>query len=497
MRKSKFVTFLVLIVSQYAVLQFAPIVRADPGFTFGAKSQVNSLTNNPILLSHTTVANTKLLVVGIMTKTTVARTGGAPTFNGVAMTQVGSTKVGSAECTAELWYLSNPSIGTYNVSVPNAGALTITVIASSYVDATVNSATLDVYNSTQTTVANPSLIVTTTTNGEAIVDVFGSGYASPATANSQTLLYKTDEGVWGSHAQYALQTTAGAITFSWTIASDDVAFIVAAFKGVSAGDTTPPTYSLNSTNSTLAGTAVEHRLNWTDNVGLSGFIFSFDNCTGTLVNDTWITMTGTGNWSNVTKVINLTVGCTIRWCVYANDTNNNWNGTSCQNPFSYTTTSAVDTAFSVAMPSSYIFTSINGTTEATANSTPSSISFNFTSIPQTDREPYAGPPFDGSNKQSSITQPIFWIRSDSTGTAINISLRYTGNIPSGITLYANCSCTGCTSCQTTKIALSNSYQQLITGLSSGSYGNVTMYADVASGTGAGESSVTLYTNSSV
>jgi hypothetical protein len=52
-------------------------------------------------------------------------------------------------------------------------------------------------------------------------------------------------------------------------------------------------------------------------------------------------MTGTGNWSNVTKVINSTVGCRIRWCVYANDTSNNWNGSSCQNPFSYVTTSAV------------------------------------------------------------------------------------------------------------------------------------------------------------
>jgi len=105
----------------------------------------------------------------------------------------------------------------------------------------------------------------------------------------------------------------------------------------------PPTYSLNSTNSTLAGTAVEHRLNWTDNVGLSGYIFSFDNCTGTLVNDTWVSTTGTGNWSNVTKVINSTVGCTIRWCMYANDTSNNWNGTSCQNPFTYTSSSVSST----------------------------------------------------------------------------------------------------------------------------------------------------------
>ena len=102
-------------------------------------------------------------------------------------------------------------------------------------------------------------------------------------------------------------------------------------------DTTPPAYSLNSTNSTLAGTPVEHRLKWLDNVGLSGYIFSFDNCTGTLTNDTWTAFSSNPDWSNVTKTINSTVGCTIRWCVYVNDTSNNWNGTSCENPFSYVT----------------------------------------------------------------------------------------------------------------------------------------------------------------
>ncbi|MEM5793312.1 MAG: DUF2341 domain-containing protein [Candidatus Aenigmatarchaeota archaeon] len=56
------------------------------------------------------------------------------------------------------------------------------------------------------------------------------------------------------------------------------------------------------------------------------------------VNDTWTPMTGTENWSNVTKIVNSTVGATIAWCVYANDTLNNWNGTSCLNPFTYITT---------------------------------------------------------------------------------------------------------------------------------------------------------------
>jgi hypothetical protein len=102
-------------------------------------------------------------------------------------------------------------------------------------------------------------------------------------------------------------------------------------------DTQPPTYSLNSTNSTLAGTAVSHNLYWQDNIGLSYAIFSFDNCTGSLQNITGMSLSGTSAWSNFTVVINSTIGCTIRWCVYANDTSNNWNGTSCLQPFSYVT----------------------------------------------------------------------------------------------------------------------------------------------------------------
>jgi hypothetical protein len=62
-----------------------------------------------------------------------------------------------------------------------------------------------------------------------------------------------------------------------------------------------------------------------------------------LTNSTWVSMSGVINWSNVTRTIASTVGSTIKWCVYANDSDNNWNGTSCVNPFTLTTT-GTDTA---------------------------------------------------------------------------------------------------------------------------------------------------------
>jgi len=42
-------------------------------------------------------------------------------------------------------------------------------------------------------------------------------------------------------------------------------------------------------------------LYWQDTTQLSGYIFSFDNGTGTFVNDTFIEMSGAGNWSTSQK----------------------------------------------------------------------------------------------------------------------------------------------------------------------------------------------------
>jgi len=49
----------------------------------------------------------------------------------------------------------------------------------------------------------------------------------------------------------------------------------------------PPKYSLNSTNNTLAGQPTEFSLKWTDNAGLSGYIFSTNN-TGSWNNDSFV-----------------------------------------------------------------------------------------------------------------------------------------------------------------------------------------------------------------
>lgn len=108
------------------------------------------------------------------------------------------------------------------------------------------------------------------------------------------------------------------------------------FVADAVSDTTQPKWYQNSTNSTKAGTLINHSVLWSDDVALDGYIFSFDNGTGSFTNDSWQEFpTSNNSFSNVLKNVNQTAGSTIRWIVYANDTSNNMNITD---TFQYTTT---------------------------------------------------------------------------------------------------------------------------------------------------------------
>jgi KaiC/GvpD/RAD55 family RecA-like ATPase/PKD repeat protein len=80
------------------------------------------------------------------------------------------------------------------------------------------------------------------------------------------------------------------------------------------------------TDSAAPGQPTLFFVQWSDNDGLSGFIFGTNN-TGTWRNETWTSMSGTSNWSNVTKILNNAAGIVVQWRVWANDTSGNWNNT--------------------------------------------------------------------------------------------------------------------------------------------------------------------------
>jgi len=130
-----------------------------------------------------------------------------------------------------------------------------------------------------------------------------------------------------------LNTTVG-ILVQWKFYANDTSdnWNTSDTYGLITIDEDNPTFTDNTTNTTIVGEPVMFSVKWSDNAGLSGYIFEFDNCTGTLQEDAWQSFSGqtSPQWSNVTKIINSTVGCTIRWNVTANDTSNNWNSTGIQ-----------------------------------------------------------------------------------------------------------------------------------------------------------------------
>lgn len=74
---------------------------------------------------------------------------------------------------------------------------------------------------------------------------------------------------------------------------------------------------------------VKFNATWTDNIQLSGYIFSI-NTTGIWLNLSNVSFSGTANESNFTMQINASPNSVIGWVFYANDTSNNFNVTDVQ-----------------------------------------------------------------------------------------------------------------------------------------------------------------------
>jgi hypothetical protein len=98
---------------------------------------------------------------------------------------------------------------------------------------------------------------------------------------------------------------------------------------------TVPAYSNNANNNTLTGQPTLFSLSWTDNIGLSGYVFSTNN-SGTWQNASFISFSGVTNVSTNITILNSIVGTVVGWRFYANDTSNKW---SVSDVYSLVTTS--------------------------------------------------------------------------------------------------------------------------------------------------------------
>jgi len=239
-----FLGFLIVLL----VLPTISNVYASPAHTFDTKYQGARALTNPYTFSYTCGSGTTLFVLSIVVGGTTARAGGAPTYNGVPLTQADQNRQ-STETFAELWYLLNPSTGSaYQVSIPNTGGKYLSPVASSYKAATGYISALRTANGGTGTSTNPTgPTLTGLASGDVIVAVVGTGATTWApTARTGVQLYDRDDGTYGNGAQYLIKTDGNNVAMGWTFAtSDDWAICEAAFKEVLA----PQEYSRSASQS--------------------------------------------------------------------------------------------------------------------------------------------------------------------------------------------------------------------------------------------------------
>ena len=184
--------------------------------TFDTSANVAGQTASSVTFSYTCGATASILILGITTAASAGRSVGSPTYAGLAFTQAGSTQTSGGNVgTSEIWYLLAPPTGTANsIVIPNTTTQTIAAVAASFICAPGLQSVLDVTGGGTGNSANPSVSVTTTSNGAAIFSMAND--ANTLTASGQTLIASGANGGSNFAAGYSLQATSGAIAMSWT-----------------------------------------------------------------------------------------------------------------------------------------------------------------------------------------------------------------------------------------------------------------------------------------
>lgn len=189
---------------------------------------------NPVTFTFTDSSSDLVLVIGIAVNGTAARTGGAPTYNGTALTQAGSTQLvaaGTGRTSSEIWYILAPAlpVGTsLTVSIPNSGVNTLRGTASTYrSDAGATTAILGVTGGTTGSSTNPTVTIIPGVTGNAIVSVAGAATTMTVaqttlgvgTLVAATSFYGNEYEIWPLASSVNLNYTAATGRWSEAVAS--------------------------------------------------------------------------------------------------------------------------------------------------------------------------------------------------------------------------------------------------------------------------------------
>lgn len=335
-------------------LQSVPAVKAT-GITRvqgNAKATIITGTLLNVTMASSPIAGNAL----VLTYMGCASGSNTPSISSISQTgvtwtyQIGKTHASYVSWRGEIWFgvVTSGANVMVNITLDKSAVNHATadvceysgLLTSGFLDLTATNSSL------ATTTPDTGTTSTTTQAEELWVGLTGSTWTTQSSpTNGFTLLDGVTDGSVSNAYLEKIVSSTGTANSGTTQTSNAWLGCIATFKAGAPPDTTKPTYSNIAHNTTVASNLCLFSCYWTDDVGLSGFIFSTNN-TGSWTNDTWSdpwTGTPTTGWSNVTKTLNATVGLIIGYNFYCNDTSNNWNTTGIQ---SLTTTYSAKAQYS-------------------------------------------------------------------------------------------------------------------------------------------------------
>lgn len=210
--------------------------------TIGSLPARASSAGNPITGSVTVQPGETVLCVMLHVQGATNRAGGSLTWGGYTLTQANSTQKAAAspEGSTELWYLLNPLPGSYTLTIPNTGALTIRYQVAMGAAIGGGSSFFREDNGSNGTSTNPTPGAVNAKAGDIVfATVFSGATTWNPSAQAGTVIQNTDDGAFGGGTQYSIRGSDGAFTCNWTFGtSDDWGAVVACF-----GEIDPPAFN--------------------------------------------------------------------------------------------------------------------------------------------------------------------------------------------------------------------------------------------------------------
>ena len=209
--------------------------------TIGALDSIVNGSSSPVTGTVVVAAGETVLVVMLSVVSATNRAGGALTYGSQTMTQAGSTQkaASSPECSAELWYLIDPVVGSATLTIPNTGSLNLGYLAARAKAPAGGKSKFSAAWGSNGTSTNPSCGSGALPSGGNIVfAVVASGATTWApSARTGTLIADVDAGAAGAGTQYLIVNAPvpQGQEMAWTFGtSDDWGACAAAFSEVPA-----------------------------------------------------------------------------------------------------------------------------------------------------------------------------------------------------------------------------------------------------------------------